>query len=110
MGYQFMTHATRALGLMDRNGIQQWILHAMDIYDHNGLYPGSEALATLEEFAIHMDRQSVSANLSDIEAIISRYVRGLSGRTLNIAQNDNNDKFVSDFISAWTKVMNSDRF
>ena len=26
------------------------------------------------------------------------------------AQNDNQEKFVNDFISAWTKVMNSDRF
>jgi len=26
------------------------------------------------------------------------------------AQNDNNDKFVADFIAAWNKVMNSDRF
>jgi len=100
MGYQFMTHATRALGLMDRNGIQRWILHAMDIYDHNGLYPGSEALAKLEEFAIHMDQQSVSANLSEIEAIISRYVRGLSGRTLNIAQNNNNEWF-TDTETIW---------
>ena len=26
------------------------------------------------------------------------------------AQNDNNDKFVADFVSAWNKVMNADRF
>ena len=26
------------------------------------------------------------------------------------AQNDNNDKFVADFIAAWNKVMNADRF
>jgi catalase-peroxidase len=26
------------------------------------------------------------------------------------AQNDNKDKFVNDFIAAWTKVMNLDRF
>ena len=26
------------------------------------------------------------------------------------AQNDNNDKFVQDFIKAWNKVMNADRF
>ncbi|MDA0938223.1 MAG: catalase/peroxidase HPI [Bacteroidetes bacterium] len=26
------------------------------------------------------------------------------------AQNDNNDKFVSDFIHAWNKIMNADRF
>jgi catalase-peroxidase len=26
------------------------------------------------------------------------------------AQDDNNDKFVRDFIAAWNKVMNADRF
>jgi catalase-peroxidase len=26
------------------------------------------------------------------------------------AQQDNNDKFVADFIAAWNKVMNADRF
>ena len=26
------------------------------------------------------------------------------------AQNDNKEKFVNDFITAWTKVMNLDRF
>jgi catalase-peroxidase len=26
------------------------------------------------------------------------------------AQDDNQEKFVKDFVSAWTKVMNADRF
>jgi catalase-peroxidase len=26
------------------------------------------------------------------------------------AQSDNGDKFVNDFVAAWTKVMNADRF
>jgi catalase-peroxidase len=26
------------------------------------------------------------------------------------AQSDNGEKFVADFIAAWTKVMNADRF
>ena len=26
------------------------------------------------------------------------------------AQNDNQDKFVHDFVAAWNKVMNADRF
>jgi catalase-peroxidase len=26
------------------------------------------------------------------------------------AQDDNNEKFVNDFIAAWVKVMNADRF
>ena len=26
------------------------------------------------------------------------------------AQNDNNEKFIIDFIKAWNKIMNADRF
>ena len=26
------------------------------------------------------------------------------------AQSDNQEKFIADFVSAWTKVMNADRF
>ena len=36
---------------------------------------------------------------SELRAIVEVY-----------AQNDNNDKFVKDFISAWNKVMDADRF
>ncbi len=36
---------------------------------------------------------------SELRAIVEVY-----------AQNDNNDKFVRDFIAAWNKVMNADRF
>jgi len=36
---------------------------------------------------------------SELRAIVEVY-----------AQNDNNDKFISDFINAWNKVMNADRF
>ncbi len=36
---------------------------------------------------------------SELRAIVEVY-----------AQNDNNDKFVKDFIAAWNKVMNADRF
>lgn len=36
---------------------------------------------------------------SELRAIVEVY-----------AQNDNNDKFVQDFIAAWNKVMNADRF
>ncbi|CAI8158619.1 MAG: Catalase-peroxidase [Bacteroidota bacterium] len=36
---------------------------------------------------------------SELRAIVEVY-----------AQNDNNDKFVQDFIAAWNKVMDADRF
>ncbi|MEL0201912.1 MAG: hypothetical protein VW892_04635 [Flavobacteriaceae bacterium] len=36
---------------------------------------------------------------SELRALVEAY-----------AQNDNNEKFVHDFIQAWNKVMNADRF
>ena len=41
----------------------------------------------------------VFASNSQLRAIVEVY-----------AQNDNSDKFISDFISSWVKVMNADRF
>ena len=29
---------------------------------------------------------------------------------ISYAQDDNKEKFIEDFVAAWTKVMNSDRF
>ena len=51
MGFQFVSHASRAFELMDFEGVEAWIIDAMDIYDRHGLYPGSEAFANAHLFA-----------------------------------------------------------
>ena len=42
MGFQFVSHASRAFELMDFEGVEAWIIDAMDIYDRRGLYPRSQ--------------------------------------------------------------------
>ena len=36
---------------MDVEGVEAWIIDAMDIYDRRGLYPGSEAFSNAHLFA-----------------------------------------------------------
>jgi nitric oxide reductase NorD protein len=100
IGYQFIIHAPRALKLMDLDTMDKWILHGMDIYDQNGLYPGSEAFANVEEFLSYLEQQTVSTNLEEIEGVLSRYIQGLSGRPLQIAENNDNEWF-TDTETIW---------
>ena len=51
MGFQFVRHAARAFEFMDLKQVEDWIINAMDIYDRQGLYPGSEAFAAVDTFA-----------------------------------------------------------
>ena len=100
MGYQFTIHAPRALELMCLDTMDKWILHGMEIYDQNGLYPGSEAFANVEEFLSYLEQQTVSANLEEIEGVLSRYIQGLSGRAIQITENNDNEWF-TDTETIW---------
>jgi len=88
MGFQFANHAATALELMDLKGVEDWLIHAMDIYDRQGLYPGCAAFEQVERFASHVATRDVSVSLAEIKNVLEQYVRGLSGRTLNIATDE----------------------
>ena len=89
MGYQFVSRAPMALKLMDLEGTRQWLLHAMDIYDKQGLYPGSAALENIQEFAQEYRLSHITVTLNDIVNILEIILRGLSGRDLKIEAGKN---------------------
>ena len=84
MAYQFVTHAPRALALMGVAGARKWLLAAMDIYDQEGLYPGSAAFAEVDQFAREFRRSDIAISLDEVRPILSRFIRGLSGRDLKL--------------------------
>lgn len=88
MAYQFVCHTQRAFELLDTDGVTQWIIAAMDIYDRDGLYLGSAALRDVETFASRLiqDRHSVAFN--EIVNIMNKFVIGVSGRNLAIDEDD----------------------
>ena len=51
MAYQFAARAPEAFRLMSAPTIEAWIIHAMDVYDKQGLYPGCTAFGQVQSFA-----------------------------------------------------------
>lgn len=88
MAYQFVCNTRQAFELLDADGVTQWIIAAMDIYDRDGLYLGSAVLRDVESFASRnaQDRHSVVFN--DIAGIMNPFVIGVSGRNLSVKEDD----------------------
>jgi nitric oxide reductase NorD protein len=83
LAYQFANHATQALNLMDRESIEAWLIHAMDVYDKKGLYSAISVLQQVESFS--QQRKKSGLVLEEIENILETFIAGLSGRRLKLA-------------------------
>lgn len=82
MAYQFVSQVPRALEAMGIDGTQQWLLRAMDVYDKEGLYPGSAEFARVEEFACEYRLNHVAVTFNEVRPVLERFICGLSGRNL----------------------------
>ena len=88
MGFQFVRHAARAFEFMDLRQVEDWIINAMDVYDRQGLYPGSEAFAAVDTFAREESLRPVTVRLDETVGVLNHYIRGLAGRSLRIESSD----------------------
>ncbi|RMG28975.1 MAG: nitric oxide reductase activation protein [Gammaproteobacteria bacterium] len=84
MAYQFAAASPRALRLMDRDGVEGWLIAAMDAYDRTGLYAGIEALQKVEEYAALQARRQSGLALEKVVNVLEAFVHGLNGRRLAI--------------------------
>ena len=84
MAYRFVSAAPLALKLMGTAGAREWLLAAMDVYDREGLYPGSSALDQVEKFAREYRSSHITVRLEEVRKILEIFLRGLSGRELAI--------------------------
>ncbi len=84
MAFQFISKAPLAIKLMGTEGTRQWLLEAMDVYDREGLYPGSSVLGQIEGFAREYRLNNITVKLEEVKHILDIFVRGLSGREMAI--------------------------
>jgi nitric oxide reductase NorD protein len=84
LAFQFASRAPEALRVLSSSGIEDWIIHAMDVYDTNGLYPACAAIHDVKRFGAEQRKMSHAVLFSDIAGILELFVRGLSGRALEI--------------------------
>ncbi|MEO1767618.1 nitric oxide reductase activation protein NorD [Thiobacter aerophilum] len=88
IAYQFARRAPALLGRMDWRMIEAWALHAMDSYDKSGLRAALLVIEGVDGFAAQRHARVAGALFEDIDGILFNFVRGLSGRRLNLAQGD----------------------
>ena len=84
MAYQFVEHVSGAFKMMDSEGVTKWIIEAMDVYDRQGLYPGSAALREVGKYAEKLSQKQYSVPFGDVVGVLNKYVKGVSGRNLDI--------------------------
>ena len=84
MAYQFAARAPEAFRLMSAPTIEAWIIHAMDVYDKQGLYPGCTAFGQVQSFAAAAAETDRSVALDEIHHVLELFIQGLAGRPLKI--------------------------
>jgi len=84
MAFQFVSHVPLSLKFMGIKGTRKWLLRAMDIYDKEGLYPGSAALANIEKFAREYRLSHITVTLEQVRGILETIICGLAGRNLKL--------------------------
>jgi len=83
---QFVTHAPKALRLLDEAGIEAWLFHCMDVYDTSGLHPAVAAFNDVENFSRELKNRDNGVALDDVINVLEAFVHGLNGRKLKIEE------------------------
>ncbi len=84
MAYQLAAHAHEAFNHMDNNGVEAWIIQAMDLFDNKGLTAGIASLKEAQQFARHRQQCVTGLALEDISAVLENFIHGLDGRLLRV--------------------------
>jgi nitric oxide reductase NorD protein len=82
LGYQFTARAPQALALLGQTGTEKWLLHALDAYDKQGLYPACAALKDLSGFKRRTEAAGEGVALNEVTRLLELFLRGLAGRRL----------------------------
>ena len=88
LGYQFTAQAPQALALFGQPATEKWLLHALDAYDKEGLYPACAALKDLAGFKRRTDAAGEGVALAEVARVLELFLRGLAGRRLQLEPAD----------------------
>ncbi len=88
MAYQFTFHVPQALRQLDLASVEDWVVHAMDLFDKMGLYPACAVFRNIAGFADEVRDKLNGMALEDIAHVLELFVRGLSGRALKLDVGD----------------------
>ena len=85
IGYLVASFAPRALDRLDADGFEAWVLAGLDAYDRQGGQAALLLLRDLDGFCAARAGTPAAAQFAGVEARLSRFLLGLSGRALTLA-------------------------
>ena len=88
LAYQFATFSPRALEKMTLPEIDEWVLQAMNTYDHQGLYAATNELKQVDRYIRERHARKQSLKLESVSKVLEGFIQGLSGRHLAIEADD----------------------
>ncbi|CAK0751820.1 nitric oxide reductase NorD protein [Gammaproteobacteria bacterium] len=88
VAWRFAGRVLKVRERMDARLVEAWALHAMDAYDRAGLRAALKVINEVDQFARLSHVKAVGALFSDISGVLLTFVRGLSGRSLKLAEGD----------------------
>jgi len=88
LGYQVAAQAPQAFALFDRQGMERWVLDALDVYDREGLHAASAALRDFGALRRRVEQERSGVALGEMARTLELYLRGLSGRALAVEPSD----------------------
>lgn len=83
MAYQFAAAAPTALGKLDAAAAEAWIIRAMDTYDRDGLYRGSQVFKQIDAWLPSAANEH-AATFEQHATVLELYACGLAGRRLKL--------------------------
>jgi nitric oxide reductase NorD protein len=104
MAYQFADYASLALRRVDSEGVEAWIIQAMDAFDKKGLIAGIAVLQDLQAFAAQRKQRATGLSFEAIQGVLENFINGLGGRRLRLGSaaeiyTDTDTLFLPDFIN-----------
>jgi len=83
MAYQFAAAAPAALARLDTAAAEAWVIEAMDTYDRDGLYRGSQVFKQVEAY-LPAAANTSAATFEQHAPVLELYACGLAGRRLQL--------------------------
>jgi nitric oxide reductase NorD protein len=84
LAYQFAAAAPAALAKLDTDVVEAWILQALDTYDRDGLYRGSQVFKQFDNWLPSV-ADTHAAAFERHAPVLELYACGLAGRRLQLA-------------------------
>ena len=88
VAYQFISQTIAVLDSLDKQVLEAWALHAMDVYDQRGLRSALDVIQNVQGFIHRNHERAHGAVFSGVSSVLSHFVHGLSGRALKLEEGE----------------------